>query len=211
MGPVLPDVDVRVDRPSWWSDLEAARTVVHVTQGTHDNVDLDHLIGPSLRGLKGRDDVLVIASTGGRHDNSSRITVPRNARVTDWVSYSQLMPHVDVMITNGGYGGVHHALTHAVPLIVAGETSDKAEVAARVAHAGVGINLGTPTPTATQVAAAVDDVLGDPRYRNAARRLSEEIAGSTALQAIADRLAGLPSVVPASSGHGRSVSRVIQR
>ena len=35
------------------SDLEEARAVVHVTQGTHDNVDLDHLIGPTLRGLAG--------------------------------------------------------------------------------------------------------------------------------------------------------------
>jgi UDP:flavonoid glycosyltransferase YjiC (YdhE family) len=201
VGPVLPDVDVRVDRPPWWSDLVEASVVVHVTQGTHDNVDLDHLIGPTLRGLDGRDDVLVIASTGGRQGESARIVAPRNARIADWIPYSELMPHVDVMITNGGYGGVHHALTHGVPLIVAGETSDKAEVAARVAHAGAGINLRTPTPTATEVAAAVDDVLGEARYRLAARRLSEEIAGSAALEAIAERLAGLPSVVatPASS------------
>ena len=114
------------------------------------------MIGPTLRGLDGRDDVLVIASTGGRHGESA--------------------------------------------LIVAGETSDKAEVAARVAHAGAGINLRTPTPTATEVAAAVDDVLGEERYRLAARRLSEEIAGSAALETIAECLAGLPSVVatPAS-------------
>jgi UDP:flavonoid glycosyltransferase YjiC (YdhE family) len=47
------------------------------------------------------------------------------------------------MITNGGYGGVQHALRHGVPVIVAGETADKAEVAARVQYTGAGIDLGT--------------------------------------------------------------------
>jgi len=43
---------------------------------------------------------------------------------------------------------VQYALSHGVPLVVAGETSDKAEVAARVDHTGVGVDLGTSMPTA---------------------------------------------------------------
>ena len=51
--------------PSWWADLQRSRPVVHVTQGTMDNIDFGKLLVPALRGLA-RENVLVVASTGGR-------------------------------------------------------------------------------------------------------------------------------------------------
>jgi UDP:flavonoid glycosyltransferase YjiC (YdhE family) len=77
------------------------------------------------------------------------------------------------MVTNGGYGGVMIALTHGVPLVVAGTTEDKAEVAGRVAYAGVGVNLKTSTPTPTVLHAAVRRVLTEPGFRDRARQISQ--------------------------------------
>ena len=68
------------------------------------------------------------------------------------------------MVTNGGYGAVQRALATGVPLVVAGDTEDKPEVAARVAWSGAGIDLRTGTPTAKAVRNAVREVLGDGRY-----------------------------------------------
>jgi UDP:flavonoid glycosyltransferase YjiC (YdhE family) len=87
------------------------------------------------------------------------------------------------MITNGGYGGVHHALSYGIPVVVAGETSDKAEVAARVEHAGVGLNLGTANPSADQIAAAVRGITSD--CHAAAHLLSREMAATKPLDVIA--------------------------
>ncbi|PEG34770.1 UDP-glucuronosyltransferase [Mycolicibacterium duvalii] len=188
VGPALPPPDASFQPPTWWSDLSAAATVVLVTQGTFDNTNLDQLITPTLRGLADRPDVLVIATTGGRAGQQLPEHIPANARVTDWVPYSALMPHVDVMITNGGYGGVQYALSHGVPLVVAGETSDKAEVAARVAFSGVGIDLKTSTPTPEAVRAAVMRVRDDDRYRSAGQRLRAEIDSATPIDAIANAL-----------------------
>ena len=98
------------------------------------------------------------------------------------------MRHVDVVITNGGYGGVQYALSHGVPLVVAGETSDKAEVAARVDHCGVGIDLGTATPSPEAIRAAADQVRRDDRYLAAASRLRAEIDSATPVDAIANVL-----------------------
>ena len=64
-----------------------------------------------------------------------------------------LLPHVDAMVTNGGYGGVQQALAHGVPLVVAGDSEDKPEVAARVQWSGAGINLHTGRPSPAMVAA----------------------------------------------------------
>ena len=82
-----------------------------------------------------------------------------------------LLPSVDVMITNGGYGAVQRALMTGVPLIVAGNTEDKPEVAARVEWFGVGVNLRTGTPSAGEVRHAVRTVLNDASYRHAATGL----------------------------------------
>ncbi|CAN5390057.1 glycosyltransferase [soil metagenome] len=187
VGPILPGGAVEFDPPSWWSEVPDAPMVVHVTQGTFDNTDLDQLISPTVEALADRA-CLVIATTGGRTGQRFSASVPANARVIDWVPYSELLPHVDVMITNGGYGGVQYALSHGVPLIVAGETSDKAEVAARVAYSGAGINLGTAMPTADEIARAVDEVTESPRYRHAALRLRAEIQTTTPLIDIAAAL-----------------------
>jgi UDP:flavonoid glycosyltransferase YjiC (YdhE family) len=193
-GPVLgsvPAIPATPRRPG----LPA---VVHVTQGTWDNDDLDVLIRPTLQALADRVDVVVVATTGAPGRLELPWPVPANAVVTDFLPYSKLMPHVDVMITNGGYGGVHHALAHGIPLIVAGGTADKPEVAARVAHTGAGVNLGTSRPGRAAIADAVDRVLTTDSYRRAAQRIGADIAASDAHGSIAQTLAGLTA---AGRGH----------
>jgi UDP:flavonoid glycosyltransferase YjiC (YdhE family) len=55
--------------------------------------------------------------------------------------------------------------------VVAGNTEDKPDVAARVEHFGAGVNLRTGEPSAGEVRRAVRTVLNDDTYRQAARRL----------------------------------------
>ena len=94
---------------------------------------------PAIDGLADRD-VLVVVSTGGRPQDAVG-PIPDNVRVESYLPYDRLLPMVDVIVTNGGYGGVQQALAHGVPLVVAGETEDKVEVSARVGWSGAGINL----------------------------------------------------------------------
>ena len=184
-GPVLPALGPAVALPEWWPDLAAARSVIHVTQGTWDNADLGRLAGPAIRGLAD-DDVLVVVSTGGRPASAVPGPVPANARIAEFLPYHLLLPLVDVMVTNGGYSGVQHALAYGIPLVVAGDTADKAEVAARVAYNRCGIDLHTGAPDAEAVAAAVRSVLADGEYRRQAGRLCRDIAATNSLDAIAD-------------------------
>ena len=50
--------------------------------------------------------------------------------VTDFVPYDVLLPRTDLLVTNGGWGGVQQAARHGVPVIVAGATEEKPEVGA---------------------------------------------------------------------------------
>ncbi|MDL5353088.1 glycosyltransferase [Microbacterium sp. zg-YB36] len=158
--------------PQWWSDLES-RTVVCVTQGTQ-NIDPSDLIRPTLEALAG-EDVIVVATTGIRGHDTLPFPVPHNARVAGFIPYAQLLPRVQVMITNGGWGGTLAALAHDIPLVIGGGDLDKPEIAARVAWAGAGVNLRTGTPSAERIAAGYRRVAGDPSYRDGAARVGAEL------------------------------------
>jgi MGT family glycosyltransferase len=186
VGPLLPPPPPEVAAlPAWWPDL-AGRTVVHVTQGTVATADPGELIVPTALALADRD-VVVVAATGGRPVTevldrvaAAHGSVPANLRVAAWVPYDALLPITSVVVTNGGYGGVQTALAHGVPLVVAGTTEDKPEVAARVAWSGAGIDLRTARPSAAVLARAVDTVLERPRYRDSAGRIARAMAATDA-------------------------------
>jgi MGT family glycosyltransferase len=178
IGPLPPD-DAGHPSPSWWSDLDDLRPVVHVTQGTVDNHDLGTLLATTFSALAD-EDVWVVGSTGGRPvaDLLDRTggALPANGRVAPFLPYSRLLPRTAVMVTNGGYGGVTQALRIGVPLVVAGATEEKPEVAARVAWSGTGINLRSGRPGPRQIRGAVRAVLETPRYRVRAEQLRQQIA-----------------------------------
>jgi MGT family glycosyltransferase len=183
VGPVRPSAGTG-ELPSWWTDLDGSKPVVHVTQGTIANTDLGQLIRPTLRALE-NEDVLVVVATGDEAGAAALAgDAPANARISHFVPYAELMPKVDVMVTNGGYGGVQFALSHGVPLVVAGNTEEKPEIAARVAWSGAGLNLRTGSPSAQAIAKAVRTVLTDGAYRSAAQRLSAQFADTDPLESI---------------------------
>jgi hypothetical protein len=197
VGPILAPPTADFDEPPWWGELGGGRPVVHVTQGTLDNADLGRLLLLTVRALAD-DDVLVVATTGGPDPEPLRVGLPPNARLERFIPHDRLLPHVDVMVTNGGYGGVQQALANGVPLVVAGDSEDKPEVAARVHWSGVGVNLRTGRPSPAMVAHAVRRVLERRSYYLRARGLQAQIAASDPLGDISATLAELCSAQDAA-------------
>jgi UDP:flavonoid glycosyltransferase YjiC (YdhE family) len=160
---------------SFLARLSPDRPLIHVTQGTMSNAR-PWLIEPALRGLA-RERVHVVVTTGGRGAPELGLSqIPENAHVVSFLSYDELLPRTSVMVTNGGYGGVHLALSHGVPLVVWGTSEDKPETAARVAWSGVGVRLSGARPSARAVRNAVREVLDHPRYRKRAGELAHELS-----------------------------------
>jgi MGT family glycosyltransferase len=195
VGPMVPLPTGDFVRPPWWHELDTGRPVIVVTQGTVQNTDLRQLIGPTLTALA-QEEVTVVATTGGAPLATIPIALPGNARATTFVPSDHLLPKATVLVTNGGYGAVSHALSFGVPLVVAGDSEEKPEVAARVAWKGVGINLGTGRPSVQQIRAAVRATLTDPQYRRNAYILRDDFAQHNALDRIAElveNIVGAPS------------------
>ncbi|MFB9517439.1 glycosyltransferase [Streptomyces purpureus] len=186
------------DPPGWWEELHGGRPVVLLTQGTTAN-DVGWLLVPAVRALADQD-VLVVVTTGSTLDVDLLRPVPDNVRLERFVPYHHLLPHVDVMVTNGGYNGVNAALAHGVPLVVAPRSEENPDVAARVAWAGAGVVLGRRSVSEAGLRDAVTTVLNDERYRRRARALSGEHKSRDAprraaelIEALADSQGQIPT------------------
>lgn len=166
--------------PAWWDDVvhPGSRRVVAITQGTFAT-DPTLLLLPALAALQ--DDASYLLVVPSPHETAIRARLPparrdhQNVRIAAWVPYQALLPHCHVLITNGGYGSVTQALAEGVPLVCAGTSEDKKDTAARVVHAGAGINLGTERPDEGSLRAAVKTLLEDETYRTNARWVGAEL------------------------------------
>ncbi|WP_082316971.1 glycosyltransferase [Methylobacterium sp. ARG-1] len=188
---VLPPAPATTPLPAWWEDLDGSRQVVLVTQGTVANADFSQLIEPTLTALASRDDLLVVVTTGGRPVEDIAINVPRNVRLAKFLPFDHLLPKIDALVTNGGYGTVSMALARGIPLVVSGLSEDKAEVGARVAWSGTGINLASNSPTPESLNSAVTKVLVSGRFRARARAMAArfgELDAAREVFAIIDEL-----------------------
>ena len=113
--------------------------------------------------------------TTGVAPEAVRQPIPANVHVRAFVPFADLLPRVSVAVTNGGFGSVQAALAYGVPLVVAGTSEDKRDVAARVAWSGAGIRLPFRSPSPEVLRRAVHDVLDGPSYRQRAEAFRREI------------------------------------
>ena len=187
IGASVPEPPAGWTPPSWWKDLKGGRRVILVTQGTINN-DYDQLIRPAIRALA-HENALVVVTTGSRPvEDVAMSTLPGNVRLERFIPYKLLMPHVDLLLTNGGFGSVQIALAHGVPVVAIGKTEEKPEIANRVEWSGVGVGLKVRVPSETQIRDAVLRVLTTPTYAARAEALRYELAGLDPARCGADLL-----------------------
>jgi UDP:flavonoid glycosyltransferase YjiC (YdhE family) len=173
----LPIIPNQAPLPCWAHELDGSRKVVLVTQGTVANHDFGLLVAPTLAALANEPDLLVVVTAGGRSIDAIPGPIPGNARLASYLPFEWVLPKVDVFVTNGGYGSVNQAMSFGIPLVAAGLTEDKADVNARIAWSGVGINLATNEPTPQALREAIRTVLDKPQYRARASSMAAEFGG----------------------------------
>lgn len=163
--------------PEWWNEVtKGDKKVVVVTQGTIAT-DYNDLLIPTLRALSSHSDLLVMAILGSHNAIlPPTTTIPSNARVIDYLAYDAILPYASVFVMNAGYGGFLHAMTHGIPMVLAGETEDKPEIAMRGEWAGIAVNLRTGKPTEGQVVEGVERVLQDGRFKERVEEVRRENA-----------------------------------
>jgi MGT family glycosyltransferase len=126
--------------------------------------------------------------------------VPDNFIVEDWLPQLELLKHVDAVISHAG-STVSESIMAGRPVVVVPVAYDNFIFADLAVKAGVAVRLRFGRSTASDLAAAVHEVLDDPQYREAALRIRDEFlaAGGTARgaealeQLVASRVTGDPA------------------
>ena len=163
-GAAVPDIVV-----------DPSSRVVAVSQGTVDNADPGKLITPTIEALKDSAYV-VVATTAGAQTEALRARFPLdNVVIEDYIDYDDLFPHVDVFVTNGGYGSSLAAFLHGVPVVGAGQREGKNDVNARVGYNRLGIDLRSEHPKPAAIRTAVQTLLQDPTYTTNVAKLRAEL------------------------------------
>lgn len=178
------------DQPALPEELDRAvadgRPIIFVCQGTFMTMDYP-IVRLALAAL-GAEPVTLVVSTGRELAAGELGELPANAIVKPWLNLSQLFQRCSLAIVHGGFGTVSEALSAGVPLIVMPLFADQPEVAARCEVAGVGVRLDPRECDAATLRATVRELLDEPRYRVAARRIADSYATHEGPREAADLL-----------------------
>ncbi|MFN3475981.1 MAG: glycosyltransferase [Candidatus Methylomirabilales bacterium] len=154
--------------PAWLGHLDPDRPTVYVTIGSSGHRDLFQVAVEAFSGS-----AYQVLMTTGRPEEPLP-SLPDNFFATPFAPGSRLLARSDVVVCHGGNGTAYQALAQGVPIIAFPLLWDQRWNARRQAELGVGLTLQEPTPDGLRK--AVDEILGDGRYKAAAERFRQILA-----------------------------------
>lgn len=175
IGPCLWDKNPAQPPPDWLGELGGRRFIL-VDEGALYTQEprLLKVAAAALAGLPQQ----VILLAGAERDPSALNLGPlaENVRVEAHAPLSDLIPFVDLLVTNGNSEPVLAALIAGIPVVVLPSLWDQAEMAWRVHDTGVGLRLPPRGTTPKHMRRAVERVLSEPSFGENARRIGAALA-----------------------------------
>ena len=118
--------------------------------------------------------VRALLTTGRGVDVSTLGAIPANVHVEAFVPQRDVLPRAAAVVCHGGSGTLLGTLAAGLPMVVVPFGADQPHNAQRIAAIGAG--LAAPNADASALRAAIERVLAEATFRNAARTLAAEIA-----------------------------------
>lgn len=171
--------------------LEAGPPPVIFTLGSSAVINPGAFYTESARAAAklGRRAVLLAGTDPG---NRPAGPLPSGVAVFSYAPYAEVFPRAAAIVHQGGIGTTAQALRAGRPMLVVPYGFDQPDNAARVVRLGVARTTARKRYTAARAAAALEHLLGDPSYANAAaevaRRIRADDGVATACEAIEDYL-----------------------
>jgi UDP:flavonoid glycosyltransferase YjiC (YdhE family) len=179
--------------PAAWSE----RPRVLVTCGTH--WVFPEVLTPIIRELL-KQDVDIRVTLGPRTPEDFEVESER-VEFLGFTPLERLLAEADAVLSIGGAGTVLGSLAHGLPMVLIPQNADQPFHAERATQAGAAILFPVGTAEPAIVAGAVGIVLAEPRFREAARRVAEEIAAMPTPGEVARELAA-ELAAPRGNGTG---------
>jgi MGT family glycosyltransferase len=156
--------------PGWLDELDPKRPTVYVTQGSTGSPRLFEEAATALANTSYQ----VIMTTAGKLRNGR--SFPENVRAVDFAPGLRIMDRSDVVVCHGGNGTVNQAILTGCPIVGLPGHVDQSLNIARVQELGMGIELESGKGFGRRLSRALETVILDPSYREAARRMQRVAA-----------------------------------
>jgi UDP:flavonoid glycosyltransferase YjiC (YdhE family) len=164
------------DPPRWLTET-SADPLLYVTLGTlFTNDTVLTTVIEAVRQLP----VRVVVTVGPNGDPASLAPQPANVHVARYIPQGQLLPYCAAVISHAGSGTFLAALGAAVPQLCLPQGADQFLNAAACERSGVGLAAQSDSITDEEVRHAVERLLSEPGFRDAANRMSDVIAAMPA-------------------------------
>lgn len=133
--------------------------------------------------------------TVGPAIDASGLRVPTNTAMHSWLDHDEILPTASMVVGHGGHSTTMRALSFGVPVVVmpANGFIDQKRVGSVLEANDAGLLLPKHA-RAARIRAAIEKVLGEPRYRASAGRLGDRIRRVDGAEVAADavtRFAGV--------------------
>lgn len=175
--------------PGWMVELDHTRPFVFAGFGTvvYGLPGADTFVDEVVAAL-GEVDATVVLALGSGADLARITDVPNNVRLVDFVEQAMMLEGADLFVTHGGLNSMKEALRLAVPMVCVPPLDDHRHNGVQCERNGTArvVPLAHCTPTA--LADACTEVLTNPRYRIAARRMQRAIHALPPLDFLIDDL-----------------------
>ncbi|MCM1984060.1 glycosyltransferase [Lyngbya confervoides] len=158
--------------------------LIYASLGTLQNrlLHLFEAIAAACQGLA----VQLVIALGGGASPEDLPPLPGQPIVVGYAPQLELLERATLTITHAGMNTTLESLSCGVPMVALPITNDQPGVAARIAWTGTGEVVPIKQLTVAKLRAAIVKVLGDPSYRDNARRLQNAIQRAGGLERAAD-------------------------
>jgi UDP:flavonoid glycosyltransferase YjiC (YdhE family) len=167
LGPVCWSPNMPL--PPFWDELGRDRPMIYATLGSSGAADA---VPPVLKAL-GDMDVDVVFSTAARFTPTD---VPSNVHVVDMIPGDLAARKAAVVVCNGGASTGYQALTEGAPIVGIPSNLDQLLAAIARRDAGVGLFIRAATVSPANVRAAVERVMREESFAQAAHRVAASSA-----------------------------------
>jgi hypothetical protein len=207
VGPCLWDGPGGGAPPPWLSEVPDDRPLIYVTEGT-THVREPIVLRSAIQGLA--DLPVTVVATTGRHRQPDQLGLgqtPSNVHIEQFIPQSLLLTRARIVITTGGSNTTLAALREGTPLVLVPCAWDQPENAWRVSDAGAGVRLSPAQCSPARMRDAVQRILGDRAFSDAAARLADSFqryGGPAQAAELVEQLASRAALNPpenASTAH----------
>lgn len=182
LGPVL--WSTRTAPPDWWEKLPEDKPLVFLSLGSSGQAGLLPMALDALSRLP----VTVAVATAGR---VALAEVPENVRVADFLPIDAASRRARLVICNGGSLSTYQALASGVPVLGICSNMDQLLNMRAVVHLGAGVALRAAEVSAGALLGAVESLLDQPSYAQAARQVGEAVARADSARAFREAVVAM--------------------